>query len=143
MLLFISSSLILSMPFLYFNTSHVTVYLVITASTSSCMLFQYISCYCLSCISSSVNFPVYWFQYISCYCLSIRERLQIYQNNYFNTSHVTVYPANSLRFNFKLSFQYISCYCLSCNNFILSITPWDISIHLMLLFIYFRTIRYT
>ena len=78
--------------YLYFNTSHVTVYLFcfrllqiihhisihlmllfILAThpiTPSVVIFQYISCYCLSCILSLIIFSAFIFQYISCYCLS-------------------------------------------------------------------------
>ena len=38
---------------------------------------------------------------------------QEYQSQYFNTSHVTVYPLASLFIIVFLRFQYISCYCLS------------------------------
>ena len=75
----------------YFNTSHVTVYLFVFPHINNYILFQYISCYCLS----SLLFSVLLLQ------------------SYFNTSHVTVYPISFIcRFKAS-SFQYISCYCLS------------------------------
>ena len=54
------------------------------------------------------------FQYISCYCLSNIERDIDVEQLYFNTSHVTVYQ-NTLKTKFQQVgiFQYISCYCLS------------------------------
>ena len=53
------------------------------------------------------------FQYISCYCLSWKDLRVQKEDSHFNTSHVTVYPFNSLR---STAISYIS-------------------IHLMLLFI--------
>ena len=75
------------------------------------------------------------FQYISCYCLSLPGRIVSILTTDFNTSHVTVYPSFSASLLSSLSkFQYISCYCLSLYR-----RRWDyrnvISIHLMLLFI--------
>ena len=74
--------------------------------------FQYISCYCLSwsfllshkTIPISIHLMLLFimvtllqmcfaleFQYISCYCLSLNQQ-DLYSNEeYFNTSHVTVY----------------------------------------------------
>ena len=57
-------------------------------------------------------------------------------NNYFNTSHVTVYLYTFFSFFFFYFFQYISCYCLS-SHITISIIYKKISIHLMLLFIGF------
>ena len=53
-----------------FNTSHVTVYHEDLDGTIALYQFQYISCYCLSFsrIPSIISCPL--FQYISCYCLS-------------------------------------------------------------------------
>ena len=55
------------------------------------VLFQYISCYCLSMIglAKGDDHPV--FQYISCYCLSDSHCMSLETQWYFNTSHVTVY----------------------------------------------------
>ena len=113
MLLFIAVLLIFQLPYVHFNTSHVTVYLGGNGMITKMMRFQYISCYCLSqvpcqetarsCISIHLmllfiksqkifffnHFP---FQYISCYCLS-----------FLSPNHL---PCIIL-------FQYISCYCLS------------------------------
>ena len=99
------------------------------------VLFQYISCYCLSMIglAKGDDHPV--FQYISCYCLSAStasastissnfntSHVTVYQWYYdsrlftfidFNTSHVTVYLLGSAFAPFFFAFQYISCYCLS------------------------------
>ena len=118
----------------YFNTSHVTVYLFWWIHYRVQIIFQYISCYCLSLNTSSVLIPflisihlmllfmgfalyesgnTMVFQYISCYCLS--------------QPPICILLCKS-------SFQYISCYCLSTHH--LSIHNRNrISIHLMLLFI--------
>ena len=99
------------------------------------VLFQYISCYCLSMIglAKGDDHPV--FQYISCYCLSAStasastissnfttSHVTVYQWYYdsrlftfidFNTSHVTVYLSDCCCTTQRSIFQYISCYCLS------------------------------
>ena len=99
------------------------------------LLFQYISCYCLSVFYGVLLLNPFQFQYISCYCLSIHFISYCTYSFYFNTSHVTVYPiytpniflASSIsihlmllfipalqgRHLLSLQFQYISCYCLS------------------------------
>ena len=124
------------------------------------LLFQYISCYCLSSfryLSALFDFnfntshvTVYlenvvsvtvWtsrFQYISCYCLSgLEDVLQAVEND-FNTSHVTVYPAmpsnpeRSILISIHLMLLFIQRICGTRHRWIV------ISIHLMLLFILFR-----
>ncbi len=76
-------------------------------------LFQYISCYSLSITETPCWYNIQMFQYISCYSLSIINLVRI--NNFvcFNTSHVTLY-------------LYVK---LFVRGF------FDVSIHLMLLFI--------
>ena len=118
------------------------------------------------------------FQYISCYCLSEKTRWGIFRLSDFNTSHVTVYllfrvsvqiiqwisihlmllfikdhpfmQASLDGFQYiscyclsgrdrgyrcsYVTFQYISCYCLSAFSCATS-AQYVISIHLMLLFI--------
>ena len=69
MLLFINLSLFLFLSNPNFNTSHVTVYPGTSGNYVEYAVFQYISCYCLSCW----HFP----NAINCFN--------------FNTSHVTVY----------------------------------------------------
>ena len=39
--------------------------------------------------------------------------MSIYQDIYFNTSHVTVYQFSEISITTSYEFQYISCYCLS------------------------------
>ena len=56
MLLFILPSFIsIFLCFLYFNTSHVTVYHNFNNDCRQILKFQYISCYCLSCPSAGKN----------------------------------------------------------------------------------------
>ena len=124
---------------------------------SKLLLFQYISCYCLSPATPrtpphTANFNtshvtvylvngVYYhhslleFQYISCYCLSKQNFLRVRRLSDFNTSHVTVYRLFKAPHTVKIIFQYISCYCLSKlqKKFLFH---RRISIHLMLLFIW-------
>ena len=83
----------------HFNTSHVTVYhLTVDFNDSDIILFQYISCYCLSIrrtdfiaggyisihlmllfitVAGKIIEPKIWFQYISCYCLSVSKSCSI------------------------------------------------------------------
>ena len=119
MLLFITWNLVLFHLMLNFNTSHVTVYLRATDRKRVLLTFQYISCYCLSLLQLLLpNSPLN-----------------------FNTSHVTVYPFASVSAAIQPVFQYISCYCLSfCGKLFWKI--YDISIHLMLLFIECRNCAY-
>ena len=141
----------------YFNTSHVTVYLIELFCVRFCHydfntshVTVYRPCnnirYCYGCI----------FQYISCYCLSNKDLLYQFQVPDFNTSHVTVYRTTKEVDDYERKFQYISCYCLSIPRirtfsafssfqyiscYCLSLPhlphvfPRIISIHLMLLFI--------
>ena len=74
------------------------------------------------------------FQYISCYCLSCPIIIIVPCHSHFNTSHVTVYLSAHVVTVFELAFQYISCYCLSGSAPDYS-SIFQISIHLMLLFI--------
>ena len=104
---------------LHFNTSHVTVYLFGFAGHIGTLIFQYISCYCLS------GTMFFFASYLS----------------HFNTSHVTVYHGRTKVTIHHLLFQYISCYCLSqCVHSVFSRIA--ISIHLMLLFIILSDIYY-
>ena len=112
MLLFIVLFLCIKKIWINFNTSHVTVYRK----------------------ELTPKQKAFWFQYISCYCLSLLQLLLPNSPLNFNTSHVTVYPFASVSAAIQPVFQYISCYCLSfCGKLFWKI--YDISIHLMLLFI--------
>ena len=106
---------------LYFNTSHVTVYLSMFAfshekqsnfNTSHVTVYQSIKGNCRTIWTISIHLMLLfifvlsllmhnlcWFQYISCYCLSKLYLCLVLQSK---------------------QFQYISCYCLSGNAFILS-----------------------
>ena len=117
----------------HFNTSHVTVYPANVSTNTRKLVFQYISCYCLSherrrilCLYIISIHLMLLFIDISRWCTQIRL--------YFNTSHVTVYLNSAILFSNSLLFQYISCYCLSVQK-MLELCWIRISIHLMLLFI--------
>ena len=112
MLLFIRISFHLFPVFLYFNTSHVTVYRPENLSFTLSTKFQYISCYCLSlCDVAHI----------------ITGRISIHL--------MLLFIKNLEGFGGVLAeFQYISCYCLSQRKIYKVFTKW-ISIHLMLLFI--------
>ena len=119
MLLFITSGLFSNKSFTNFNTSHVTVYhrvdggidqtfyisihlmLLFIGRRWLCinadLLFQYISCYCLSVFYGVLLLNPFQFQYISCYCLSKGEVFITSTFTDFNTSHVTVYPHDQRR----------------------------------------------
>ena len=113
MLLFITIYLVTLMLITSFNTSHVTVYLstvvykklrefvsihhmLLFIPTGFCLpvtslLFQYITCYCLSPSAVLPYYPQTVFQYITCYCLSLKPWKFMRYMPSFNTSHVTVY----------------------------------------------------
>ena len=118
----------------YFNTSHVTVYLFWWIHYRVQIIFQYISCYCLSLNTSSVLIPflisihlMLLFILLPVCSLLCMSRISIHLmllfiefgrflnklSDHFNTSHVTVYQGYH-----KAGKE-----------------VWDISIHLMLLFI--------
>ena len=133
MLLFIIAQSILSMCFLYFNTSHVTVYLVSVVPVNGGTYFNtsHVTVYHPA-RRPSVPFPRIS---IHLMLLFIDAGLYITYNQLnFNTSHVTVYQFQYHQVSIVLAFQYISCYCLSENQR----SEYNgrlISIHLMLLFI--------
>ena len=156
MLLFIIEPLLRMCMYMYFNTSHVTVYLrnnMCSRIKNSDFNTSHVTVYHED-LDGTI--ALYQFQYISCYCLSLSILLFYMFILHFNTSHVTVYRNESLSIckNCNISihlmllfitgaaeqmaatmkFQYISCYCLSksktCN-----VCIYRISIHLMLLFI--------
>ena len=99
------------------------------------VLFQYISCYCLSMIglAKGDDHPV--FQYISCYCLSASTASASTISSNFTTSHVTVYQwyYDSRLFTFiDFNTSHVTVYpdCSSRRR-----NVYFISIHLMLLVI--------
>ena len=99
------------------------------------VLFQYISCYCLSMIglAKGDDHPV--FQYISCYCLSASTASASTISSNFTTSHVTVYQ---WYYDSRL-FTFIDFNTSHVTVYPELIQKWTmlkcISIHLMLLFI--------
>ena len=123
--------------FTNFNTSHVTVYLFHRTQVRQILLFQYISCYCLSFYIHSESDPflisIHLMLLFIFFCSSVISR----PASYFNTSHVTVYRRKGLNSFIVFAFQYISCYCLSFPAWTLSRNA-IISIHLMLLFIWLQ-----
>ena len=118
-----------------FNTSHVTVYLF---RYSKSWIIIYISIHLMLLFivlqQRMYSLPLL-FQYISCYCLSdniyckqnygrgisihlmllfiLLDRHALTVDIDFNTSHVTVYRIAGKIYGFVSAFQYISCYCLS------------------------------
>ena len=75
--------------------------------------FQYISCYSLSVTRKKTSYRRKLFQYISCYSLSHFRSVMYPLHICFNTSHVTLYLNSLLDSKAGLQFQYISCYSLS------------------------------
>ena len=101
--------------YVYFNTSHVTVYQREQRKK----------------LRSITNFNT---SHVTVYP-SVRQLLHLQVFN-FNTSHVTVYPFLYFIKSYKIViFQYISCYCLSKRTTRKCCDSFGISIHLMLLFI--------
>ena len=106
-----------------------------TAQVAQEILFQYISCYCLSLqILSRFTLSVR-FQYISCYCLS--RWLVLCRFKSLISIHLMLLFICKGWENARgcKIFQYISCYCLSEKVATLLLRKQCISIHLMLLFI--------
>ena len=156
---------------LFITTSYLYITLQIIISIHLMLLFIGFALY------ESGNTMV--FQYISCYCLSLYQHSWMCLHQDFNTSHVTVYQgyhkagkevwdisihlmllfitpgqASAIRLIYisihlmllfinnetaqvaqEILFQYISCYCLSDRSESATVSSTDISIHLMLLFI--------
>ena len=78
-----------------------------------CIIFQYISCYCLSTSADTVAITI-GFQYISCYCLSIIN-CNCDAKFILISIHLMLLFIEFSRAQKNLipEFQYISCYCLS------------------------------
>ena len=98
---------------IYFNTSHVTVYLV---PVHTCSSNQSISIHLMLLFIRKIEFIPIGFKHfntshVTVYRSTIYINVTIYTD--FNTSHVTVYHHKLLPFCPIFSFQYISCYCLS------------------------------
>ena len=99
------------------------------------IVFQYISCYCLSVSGFDSFISAHLFQYISCYCLSGLSLGLFNDQADFNTSHVTVYPCctsekSLVQLHFNTSHVTVYLPVLPTE-----ISTPQISIHLMLLFI--------
>ena len=77
-------------------------------------MFQYISCYSLSCGKDLFKWESWEFQYISCYSLSVTRKKTSYRRKLFQ--YISCYSLSSDADPFyadTTSFQYISCYSLS------------------------------
>ena len=142
-----------------FNTSHVTLYRRWTFQNRWQWTFQYISCYSLSVYQRYYNSNIM----VSIHLMLLFIRFVItffFEMVCFNTSHVTLYQDIVSWCGNSSLFQYISCYSLSQNScrtedslmsfntshitlyrslFRTSSDSSIVSIHLMLLFIGFRT----
>ena len=99
-------------------------------------MFQYISCYSLSCGKDLFKWESWEFQYISCYSLSTTEIAEMAIDLF---QYISCYSLSWKLQKYIIQtymFQYISCYSLSI---LLTATasPSCVSIHLMLLFIKF------
>ena len=134
MLLFIIEPLLRMCMYMYFNTSHVTVYHYPGFFCSALRKFQYISCYCLS--PSHWEWPPGVWISIHLMLLFINQDHHTFlQYQDFNTSHVTVYPCSaktSLPDLYHFNTSHVTVYLLHPPN---NPYPLSISIHLMLLFI--------
>ena len=121
---------------MHFNTSHVTVYRrsLPEAGTYTSISIHLMLLFIFAATSPSNLFLI--FQYISCYCLSTHH-LSIHNRNRISI-HLMLLFINCYIVNCLLCsiFQYISCYCLSYTLSNRNINH-NISIHLMLLFIPF------
>ena len=75
-------------------------------------MFQYISCYSLSMVSSKSHIlqPCFNTSHVTLY-LEVKDVASVYMS--FNTSHVTLYRLDRQRCMALSTFQYISCYSLS------------------------------
>ena len=75
----------------YFNTSHVTVYLYISSATAHTAFISIHLMLLFIPFTHQTSFWLLLFQYISCYCLSLHCKDGTCYLCNFNTSHVTVY----------------------------------------------------
>ena len=135
MLLFICRMVSNLDNWIYFNTSHVTVYpywkitsyYLSLISIHLMLLFILAFFHCFSAPSL--------FQYISCYCLSKDKREPQQVQTDFNTSHVTVYLKINNAFSkfHNISIHLMLLFIIMPES-IWALHSW-ISIHLMLLFI--------
>ena len=130
--------------------------LILFASFQQISKFQYISCYSLSMpvqhqlpdiVSVSIHLMLLFISH-QCHIVTLSYLVSIHLmllfisktqilescNVGFNTSHVTLYQLILGTDNYEILFQYISCYSLSAQQN-KSTCNFDVSIHLMLLFI--------
>ena len=113
MLLFITMLNMNSWLVVYFKTSHVIVY------PRPCLPILWVYRHFKTSHVIVYPFPDFMFlhlivfQNISCYCLSTSEPALLRLNPHFKTSHVIVYLKPVSRVVRVAVFQNISCYCLS------------------------------
>ena len=94
--------------------------IIANMNVESTLLFQYISCYCLSLPFLCICRILFQFQYISCYCLSFPVLFhQFYQDISIHLMLLFI-SCNKTPTASEASFQYISCYCLSSILYIVS-----------------------
>ncbi len=92
MLLFINGTMILGYSHLLISIHLMLLFIRMAAvGGERSIVFQYISCYCLSVSGFDSFISAHLFQYISCYCLSGLSLGLFNDQADFNTSHVTVY----------------------------------------------------
>ena len=98
-----------------FNTSHVTLYRAGKEHAFLFGLFQYITCYSLSTNLQESTASIYRFNtsHVTLYLIPAHG---IKRDVRFNTSHVTLYLEESEAMNSPEVFQYITCYSLSENQ---------------------------
>ena len=158
MLLFIQSTGLVLRLFSGFNTSHVVIYHVLAIKEGELVrLFQYISCCYLSRFRKFILLNMMSFNTSHVVIYLSAEAAQYAVDNSFNTSHVVIYQPPALlldsfsRFQYisccylsrcrllmqqrSTEFQYISCCYLSWRSSSRATEDYQVSIHLMLLFI--------
>ena len=121
----------------YFKTSHVIVYLRMYSSPSITLVFQNISCYCLSCYCLRYNLLSWISKHLMLLFIRSRKSSKFTSITFQNISCYCLSAAIRAGYSVKTAFQNISCYCLSSDDLLLRSSS-QISKHLMLLFIIFQ-----
>ena len=118
-----------------FNTSHVTVYPQTHRGSSYQDLISIHLMLLFILIQLPCNAWFFQFQYISCYCLSATYWKTYKKRLHFNTSHVTVYLSDSLCIWYDTAISIHLMLLFISIRFKEHFIDFHISIHLMLLFI--------
>ena len=95
------------------NTSHVLIYRFYAKLPRADTEFKYISCSYLSYPQPVVSAGRLKFKYISCSYLSLTFQVKHQRTLNLNTSHVLIYPGDTIPAGKSLEFKYISCSYLS------------------------------